>query len=249
MHMNVLIIEDEPMAQSNLIRMLGQYCPDLRVVGTAMSVASAVAWLEDPTRGADILFMDVELADGECFEIFRKVEVRAKVIMTTAYDTYAIKAFEAGSVDYLLKPISPEALQRAVSRCRTRSEMPDMNAVMNSLADPKRYRERLVVKFNDRIVPIPTEDIAYIYSEEKCNYVVTSVSCRYILDASLDVVIEVLDPDKFFKISRSCIIATKGIKSIVKQGGRLRIIPSVDSPVELTVSRSRADDFMAWLER
>lgn len=247
--MTVLIIEDEIMAQNNLMRMLGTYCTDLTVIGTATSVAGAVEWLQNPSHKVDILFMDVELSDGVCFEIFRKVTVNAHVIMTTAYDTYAIKAFEAGSVDYLLKPISPEALQRAVSRCRTRSEMPDMNAVMNSLSDPKRYRERLVVKFNDRIVPVPTEDIAYIYSEEKCNYVVTSASCRYILDTSLDVVVEALDPDKFFKISRSCIIASKGIKSIVKQGGRLRIIPFVDSPVELTVSRSRADDFMAWLER
>lgn len=247
--MTVLIIEDEIMAQSNLMRMLGQYCADLTIVGTATSVSTAVEWLQNPSHKADILFMDVELADGVCFEIFRKVNVDAHVIMTTAYDTYAIKAFEAGSVDYLLKPIAPEALLRAVSRCRTRSEKPDINTVMNILVEPKRYRERLVVKFNDRIVPVPTTDIAYICSEEKCNYVVTSAACRYILDASLDVVAEVLDPDKFFKISRSCIISSKGIKSIVKQSGRLRIIPFVDSPVELTVSRSRVDDFMAWLER
>ncbi|MBO5083524.1 MAG: response regulator transcription factor [Bacteroidaceae bacterium] len=247
--MTVLIIEDEIMAQNNLMRMLGQYCADLTVVGAVTSVASAVEWLQDPSHKADILFMDVELADGVCFEIFRKVDVEGKVIMTTAYDTYAIKAFEAGSVDYLLKPIAPEALQRAVSRCRARSEKPDMVAVMNTLSEPKRYRERLVVKFNDRIVPVPTADIAYICSEEKCNYVVTSAACRYVLDASLDVVAEVLDPEKFFKISRSCIIASNGIKSIVKQSGRLRIVPFVESPVELTVSRSRVDDFMAWLER
>lgn len=246
--MDVLIIEDEIMAQNNLIRMLGQHCTDLTVVGTATSVASAVSWLQDPSNRADILFMDVELADGVCFEIFRKVDVKGQVIMTTAYDTYAIKAFEAGSVDYLLKPIAPEALQRAVSRCRSRSEVPDINAMLKMITEPKRYRERLVVKFNDRIVPVPTADIAYIYSEEKCNYVITSTS-RYILDASLDVVAEVLDPEKFFKISRNCIIASKGIKSIVKQNGRLRIIPFVESSTELTVSRSRVEDFMTWLER
>lgn len=247
--MDVLIIEDEPMAQSNLKRMLGLYCPDLRVVGTATSVASAVAWLGDPSRGADILFMDVELADGECFEIFRKVEVKAKVIMTTAYDSYAIKAFEAGSVDYLLKPIDPAALQRAVARCRARDVAPEVARVMRGMAAPKRYRERLVVKFNDRIVPVPTADIAYICSEEKCNYVVTLAGGRYVLDAALDVVAEVLDPDCFFKISRSCVISSHAIRSIVKQGGRLRIVPVVEAAMELTVSRSRVDDFMAWLER
>ena len=247
--MTALIIEDEIMAQHNLVRMLGQYCVDLTVIGTVTSVASAVEWLQTPSHKPDILFMDVELADGVCFEIFRKVDVNAHVIMTTAYDTYAIKAFEAGSVDYLLKPIAPEALQRAVSRCRTRSATPDMSTMMNTLAGPRRYRERLVVKFNDRMVPVPTADIAYICSEEKCNYVVTSAACRYVLDASLDVVAEVLDPDRFFKISRSCIIASNGIKSIVKHAGRLRIIPFVESPIELTVSRSRVDDFMTWLER
>lgn len=247
--MNVLIVEDEIMAQNSLMRMLRQYCAGLTVVGTVTSVATAVEWLSTPAHKADILFVDVELADGVCFEIFRKVDVDAHIIMTTAYDTYAIKAFEAGSVDYLLKPIVPEALQRAVARCRARSEKPNMDIVMGNLAEPRRYRERLVVKFNDRIVPVPTVDIAYICSEEKCNYVVTSAACRYVLDVSLDVVADVLDPERFFKISRSCIIASNGIKSIVKHNGRLRIIPFVESPIELTVSRSRVDDFMAWLER
>lgn len=247
--MNVLIIEDELMAQKNLVRMLNLHCPDLTVVGTATSVDSAVAWFKMPTHQVDIVFMDVELSDGVCFEIFRKVNIEAHVIMTTAYDSYAIKAFEAGSIDYLLKPIAPEALLRAVERCRKRTERINVTDMMNLIAEPKRYRERLIVKFNDRIVPVPTEEIAYIYSEEKCNYVVTSAACRYILDASLDVVTEVLDPKKFFKISRSCIIASKGIKSIVKQNGRLKIVPFVEASVELSVSRSRADDFMDWLER
>ena len=247
--MTALIIEDEIMAQKNLTRMLRQYCTNIDVVGTTTSVAGTVEWLQDPTHKADILFMDVELADGVCFEIFRKTNIKSKVIMTTAYDTYAIKAFEAGSVDYLLKPIAPEALLRAVSRCYTRTENPDMEATLKAIAEPRRFRERLVVKFNDRMVPVPTADIAYIYSEEKCNYVVTSAAYRYILDASLDVIADVLDPEKFFKISRSCIMASKGIKSIVKQGGRLKIIPFIDTTEELTVSRSRVEDFMTWLER
>ena len=202
--MTALIIEDEIMAQNNLTRMLRQYCTDIEVVGTTTSVAGAVEWLQEPTHRADILFMDVELADGVCFEIFRKTDVKGKVIMTTAYDTYAIKAFEAGSVDYLLKPIAPEALLRAVSRCCTRTDKPNIEATIKTSTEARRYRERLVVKFNDRMVPVPTTDIAYICSEEKCNYVVTSTGCRYILDASLDVVADVLDPEKFFKISRSC---------------------------------------------
>ena len=101
----VLIVEDEIMAQKSLIRVLTQHFPDMQVVGTTTSVKSTVAWLKEPANSADIIFMDVELSDGVCFEIFRQVNVNAKVIMTTAYDSYALKAFEAGSVDYLLKPI------------------------------------------------------------------------------------------------------------------------------------------------
>ena len=116
--MKVFIVEDEMMAQKSLIRTLNQNFPDLTVVGTSTSVTGTVAWLMNPENHADIIFMDVELSDGECFEIFRKITVKAKVIMTTAYDSYAIKAFEAGSVDYLLKPIELSALKRAVARCR-----------------------------------------------------------------------------------------------------------------------------------
>ena len=99
MALKTFIVEDEIMAQKSLIRTLNQNFPDLEIVGTATSVTGAVAWLRDPENHADIIFIDVELSDGECFEIFRQIDIQAKVIMTTAYDSYAIKAFEAGSID------------------------------------------------------------------------------------------------------------------------------------------------------
>ena len=114
----VLIVEDEIMAQKSLIRTLAQNFPDMEVVSTTGSVKGTVEWLNTPGNHADVIFMDVELSDGECFEIFRQTDVTAKVIMTTAYDSYAIKAFEAGSIDYLLKPVDLDSLKRAVARCR-----------------------------------------------------------------------------------------------------------------------------------
>lgn len=111
MIMNVLIVEDELMAQKSLQRVLLQNFPDMDIVGCTTSVKTTVEWLRKPENHADIIFMDVELSDGICFEIFRQTEVKAKVIMTTAYDSYALKAFEAGSVDYLLKPIDPDSLK------------------------------------------------------------------------------------------------------------------------------------------
>lgn len=250
--MRVLIVEDEIMAQNSLIRVLSQNFPDLNVVGTTTSVKGAVSWLKDPENSADIIFMDVELSDGVCFEIFRQVEVKSKVIMTTAYDSYALKAFEAGSIDYLLKPIEITDLKRAVARCRMSGGNFDYEALAKALgmgAAKKDYKEKYIVRFNDRIVPLQTSNIAFVYSEEKNNYLTTFDGERYIIDSSLDVISDELNPSLFFRISRGCIVNTKAIQSIIKQaGGRLLIKSNPPASFEMTVSRSRVDDFLEWLE-
>lgn len=249
----VLIVEDEIMAQKSLIRVLSQHFPDMSVVGTTASVKSTVAWLQDPANTADIIFMDVELSDGVCFEIFRQVEVKAKVIMTTAYDSYALKAFETGSIDYLLKPVDSAALKRAVARCRMSGGQIDVEALMKAVGnqnDKKEYKERFIIRFNDRIIPLQTSNIAFVYSEEKNNYLVTFDNHKYIIDSSLDVISEELNPEEFFRISRSCIVSMKSIRSIIKQaGGRLKVFSEPEPSFEMTVSRSRVDDFLAWLEK
>lgn len=251
--MKVLIVEDEIMAQRSLIRLLSQHFPDMDVVGTTSSVKGTVAWLKEPANSVDVIFMDVELSDGICFEIFRQTEVKAKVIMTTAYDSYALKAFEAGSIDYLLKPVDSAALKRAVARVRMSGGNVDIDALMKIMekakTPQKEYKERYIIRFNDRIIPLNTSEIAYVYSEEKNNYLVTFDEQRYIIDSSLDVISDELNPEKFFRISRSCIVSTKAIRSIVKQTGRLRIMATPDPSFEMTVSRSRVDDFLEWLEK
>lgn len=252
--MKVLIVEDEIMAQKSLIRSLTQNFPEMEIAGTTNSVKSTLSWLQDPSNDVDVIFMDVELSDGECFEIFRQHEVKAKVIMTTAYDSYAIKAFEAGSIDYLLKPIDITSLKRAVARCKMSGGNVDADALLKALGskikERKEYKERYIVRFNDRIVPLQTSNIAYIYSEEKNNYLVTFDEEKYIIDSSLDVIGEELDPEKFFRVSRGCIVSLKAINTIIKQAGsRLKIVSRPESSFEMTVSRSRVDDFLEWLER
>ena len=251
--MKVLIVEDEIMAQKSLTRVLMQNFSDMDIVGYADSIQSTVNWLSDSKNSADVIFMDVELADGVCFEIFRQVDVKAKVIMTTAYDSYAVKAFEAGSIDYLLKPVDSTALKRAVARCRASGGV-DIESLMKALggigAPRKEYKERYIIRINDRIVPLETTNIAYIYSEDKNNYLVTFEGKTYIIDSSLDVIADELNPEQFFRISRSCIIAMKAIGSITKQaGGRLRLTSVPEADFEMTVSRSRVDDFLIWLEK
>lgn len=254
--MNVLIIEDEIMAQKSLTRSLTLNFPDVNIVAYLDSVMGAVGWLRENGNSIDIIFMDVELSDGVCFEIFKQIEIKAKVIMTTAYDSYALKAFEAGSVDYLLKPIEAEPLKRAVARCKMGGGGVDVEVLLRMLEGgqqrkfTKGYKERYIVRFNDRIVPLNVTDIAFIYSEDKNNYLVTFDGQKYIIDSSLDVMNEELNPENFFRISRSSIVSMKSIKSITKQpGGRLRIDTEPAPPYEMTVSRSRVDDFLDWLER
>jgi two-component system, LytTR family, response regulator len=257
--MKVLIIEDEIMARRSLEKLLQMNFSDIEVVGECGSVKEAVQWLQEKPDGADVVFMDVELSDGECFEIFRRVEVRPRVVMTTAYDSYAIKAFEAGSVDYLLKPIDPPALRRAVERCRQASGGSDAAKILCSVAAQRpsqAYKERFLVQFNDQIVPVKADEVAYFYSEDKNNHVVTLSGSVYIMDSTMDSIATELDPERFFRISRGCIIAKDVVGSVTKLlGGRLRIAPKVQlSPnlgaaPDLTVSRSRADEFLSWLER
>lgn len=249
--MKVLIVEDEPMAQANLCRTLLKYYSDIEVVGMTGSVSETVAWLRTPGNDPDVIFMDVELSDGECFEIFRQVDVRAKVVMTTAYDNYAVKAFEVNSIDYLLKPVEKESLDRAVERCRKASANTDVEALLRTVspAPAGEFRQRFMVRLNDKILPVPVSDIAYFISEDKLTWLYTFGESRYIMDQSLDILYSQLDPSRFFRISRNCIISSSAVKSIIKlQGGRLKINPRPEIPAEILVSRSRSEDFLNWME-
>lgn len=256
--MKVLIIEDEMMARRSLEKMLENNFPDIEVVGECASVSESVARLKERPDEADLIFMDVELSDGECFEIFRQVAVKPRVVMTTAYDSYAVKAFEAGSIDYLLKPIDASALKRAVERCRQFSTGDlDVEKILGAISRKDSghgYKERYLVQFNDRIVPVKADEIAFFYSEDKNNHVVTHGGAVYIVDSTMDSLITDLDPERFFRISRSCIFAKDAVECVTKLiGGRLRVTPKVRISTnlgpapDLTVSRSRADDFLAWL--
>lgn len=251
--MKALIVEDEIMASTRLARTLEENFPDVEVAGATDSVAATVEWLESHPA-PDIIFMDVELSDGDCFEIFRQTEVRSKIIMTTAYDSYAIRAFEAGSVDYLLKPISLEALSRAVSRCRERRDSGDIAAVLRSLGGtvesrPPRYKRRWLVRLGDKIIPVDSGDVAYFYSEDKANCLVVADGSRYIVDYTMDSLEHRLDPDQFFRISRGCIVSRHAVKSVTRHlNGRLKLSVDPVCDTELLVSRARVDDFLAWLE-
>ena len=256
-NINAFIIEDEIPAQMNLKRILKQNFEDINIIGVAESISQAVNRLEDNQEDIDIIFMDVELSDGKSFEIFKKVEVLPKVIITTAYDNYAITAFKTNCIDYLLKPISIQELKNAVNKClddinnkkrnNQNSQLKDLEQIFNG--NRKEYKERFAVKIGAKINIINTPDIAYFISENKSSYIITSDSKKYLVDQPLDVIIELLNPKDFFRVSRNCIASITSIASVYKHGstGKLKITLSPQEPEDIFVSRTKTQDFIKWL--
>lgn len=252
--LKVLIVEDEPQARRIMENLLARHFPELSILGSTASVKGTLEWLSVHDGSApehpapDLIFMDVELQDGSCFELFERTDIRAHVIMTTAYDNYAVKAFEVNSLDYLLKPIEAEDLKRAVARAEaSHSDVPTPPPAVSS-----PLRERFLIRLNDRIVPVRTQDIIYLYSEDKNTYIATRDGASYITDESLDTLEGELAPTHFFRISRSCILADNAIGSISKLlGGRMRVVlpDGLRARTDLSVSRARVEGFLAWLER
>ena len=248
--MKALIIEDELLARGHMIHLLEEHFPQVSVVGAVGSVTESVQWLS-LHEAPDVIFMDVELSDGSSFDIFTRMDVPSPVIMTTAYDQYAVHAFEVHAVDYLLKPIGLAQLQRAISRVASGEAVKPSSETVRSIIDQAR-KEKFLIRLNDRIVPVRTSEIAYIYSEDKNNYLVTTAGSCYVLDDSLDTLADSLDPAAFFRVSRSCIISEGAIDSVSRlMGGRMRIAVRRDIPsrTDFTVARARVDGFLTWLEK
>lgn len=252
----ILIVEDEIPAQINLKKLIDKHCANSVIVSTLSSVRSTIKWLEDNPDGADVIFMDVELSDGVCFDIFDKVSVNTQVVITTAYDNYAVKAFRINSTDYLLKPILDSDFVCAWKRCMERIEQsntPSMENLLDAIAKAgnrdKEYKKRFIVKAGEKIIIIPVEDIAYCYSEEKSTYAVNFAGTRRLLDYSLDMVQEMLDPQRFFRVSRSYIVSINAIENISKHlGTRLKLQLNPRTDEDVVVSRSRTSDFLVWLD-
>lgn len=253
--MKVLIVEDEQLAQTNLRNMIQKQFADLEIVGMLSSVKSCVQWLTNPENRTDIIFLDVELSDGMCFDIFESIKTDAKIIITTAYDSYAIKAFRINCIDYLLKPIDPGELHDAVSRCREALSLGrqfDVEALRKALGSERAgsgFKSRFIIRIGDRILILKSSEIAYFYAEDKSTYAVTSEGKRHILDMTLDAVQEAVDPARFFRISRSQIVAVDSIESISRHlNNRLKINLLPKPSFDAFVSRFRINDFLEWIE-
>ena len=257
--MKVLIIEDEELAVKKLRKTLNAVDESAEVVGVADSIRSSVNWLLN-NPSPDLILMDIELCDGQSFEIFDKVEVKSTVIFTTSYDEFALKAFKVNSVDYLLKPVQKEDLHVAIEKYKKlktlykdANESPVFNIEnlvkeLQQKMQGKEYRKRFLVKQAQKLVSIETDQIAYFYSDGRLNFFKTFDNKKFVVDYTMDELEEMLDPEKYFRISRSFYVSINSVDQIHDYfGNRLMLYlkPQVDK--EALVSRERVSDFKRWL--
>ena len=251
--MKVLIIEDEIPAQQILKRLIGKFFPDFTVSGTIDSVDEAVKYLR--THSPDLVFMDVELSDGKCFEIFRHKEISCPVFITTAYADYALDAFKAKCIDYLMKPVEEEDFKKSVDRCLqlcgVTAAHPAAPKTAPSVTAYARtaFKHHFTIKLGSQILVIDVNDIAYFYSNDKSTWIVTRDGKQHMTDESLVSVESEVDPARFYKISRKCIVGISSIYTISKYfNSRLKVTLSPKNIEPVIVPRDRVQSFMEWLE-
>ncbi|MBS1653580.1 MAG: response regulator transcription factor [Bacteroidetes bacterium] len=256
--MKILIVEDEELAVKKLQKTLASIDTSAEVMGVTDSIKGTVEWLEE-NSSPDLILMDIELADGQSFEIFNLTEVKSPVIFTTSYDEFALKAFKVNSVDYLLKPIQKEELEAALNKFRqTRSSkasegkadlsLDNLVKELKQKLQPKEYRKRFLVKHAQKLVSVEIGDIAYFYSDGRLNFFKTTDNKKYVVDYTMDELEEMLDPEKYFRISRSFYVSVSSIDKIDDYFGNRLILglkPTVDK--EALVSRERVSDFKKWM--
>jgi len=245
--LKVVIIEDEKPAARRLQRLLAK--EGLQVNKMLYSVAEATKWFKQHPA-PDLILADIQLSDGLSFAIFQTIPLHSAIIFTTAYDRYAIKAFKLNSIDYLLKPIKQAELHFALHQFRqNKSKEPDIRQLIKRLQPDKIYKRRFTVQYGAHLQSIPTESIAYFYSQDKTTWLVTDAGYEFVYDQSLEALEPLLHPEYFFRVNRQFIISRKSIKDILQYGNsRLKIVLSQKMPQEIIVARQRVKAFKVWLE-
>lgn len=249
--MNVIILEDETRAANHLERLLARVAPTMKIFAKLETVRDAVKFLQTNPE-PELIFSDIQLADGLSFEVYKQVNVKCPIIFTTAYDHYAIEAFQTNGIDYLLKPIEEERLLKAIEKARHFSPglVLEKLLMMNKPADDKTYKSRFMVKVGDKIKSVPVEEILVFYSQEKASFIRTSDSHTYCIDYALDQLEPMLDPEKYFRINRKYIVAIGACTNILAwTNSCLRLkIEGIDDP-DIIVARERVQEFKLWLDK
>lgn len=255
--MKILIIEDELPAQRLMMRFIGELLPQAQIVSALGSVKESVEWLQNNPH-PDIIFMDVQLSDGLCFNILEQVKPDSFIIFTTAYDQYAIKAFKANTIDYLLKPIKKEQIKEAISKVDEQSRLYqkmhiqefDIDGLFSMLQQSKnQYRERFLVSRHDGWYKLNVADIAFFYLDNKATIAMDFSGEKHPLDQNLNQIMESLDPRNFFRTNRQIIVNIEAIQKVEPWfNGKLLVKTKPRHEEKITVVREKATLFRdLWL--
>ncbi|MFM9838107.1 MAG: LytR/AlgR family response regulator transcription factor [Cyclobacteriaceae bacterium] len=254
--MNVLLAEDETLAAERLVKMIGEYDPTIKIVAQPDSVSEVISILKTD-KTIDLMFLDIQLADGKSFEIFDSILSDVPIIFITAYDQYALKAFKHHSIDYLLKPVQAEELHKAIdkfNRLKVKSALSEESIQsLKELIHKKtpEYKQRIVVKAGNKLQFRQAEEVAYFFADGKEAYMVTQKENRkHLIGYTLEELEQLLQPNDFFRISRKFIVRADAIAEVKgTMTTRLEVRLNYNTDQQLTVSRERVSDFKKWLDR
>jgi DNA-binding LytR/AlgR family response regulator len=253
--MKVLIIEDEPQAAQRLETLVKGIEPGVTILDKIDTVKRAVQWMKT-NPSPDLIFMDIQLADGISFQIFEQCEIKSPVIFTTAYDAYALKAFKVNSIDYILKPVDKDELQSAFLKFRnltgnvsgTKVVLENIEQAVQMLT--KKFKTRFVIKVGEHLRTVEVSSILYFFSRDKATFCYTTDNRQLILDFTLEELEEMVDPSQFFRINRKFLVASQSIQDIISYtNSRLRLMVKGSSDNDIIVARERVQEFREWLDR
>lgn len=249
--MRAVIVEDEVVAAQNLERIIASIDDKIVIETVLQSVEESIEWFEE-NEHPDVVFMDIHLADGDSFAIFDETEIRCPIIFTTAYDEYALKAFEVNSIDYILKPINARSLKKALDKLEQiifKDNNSDLvSQIMQSINKTRiNYKKHFLIPFRDKLIPLPVDDIAYIYSENKAAKIICYDGSEHMMDISLDELLRQLDPTKFYRANRQYIVSHGSVLDLsVWFGGKLAVNLNVPTQERIIVSRAKNNEFKEW---
>ena len=252
--MKALIIEDEVLAAQSLQKLITEVAPDTEIIGVMQSIEESVTWFDENPM-PDLAFMDIHLADGSSFAIFERTQITCPVIFTTAYDEYALKAFEVSSIDYLLKPINRNDLTRAMHKFNAlvgekQNNNDAIETLLHHIGLKKNYKSCFLVPERDKLIPLPTANIAYIYIEDKLVKTIALDGHTYYMSQTLDEIMTQLNPDDFFRANRQFIVSRKAIKDMtIWFGNKLSLNLLVEIPEDIIISKAKVAEFKTWFAR
>lgn len=252
--MRVVIVEDEERAANRLKQLLNEVDNSIEVIAEMETVRDVVTF-DWSSSAIELIFLDIHLADGSSFDIFHQISIEVPIIFTTAYDQYALEAFEVNSVDYLLKPIDPNKLKNAIHKWEKWQYKPNnrntanLNSLIEQLSSKKEYTRNLLVAHKHKLLPIPTEEFAIFYIDNSVIKGVTFAGQQYFPEQNLDELESVLDPKIFYRASRQFILHLNCIVGIESYfNSRLLINTNPQISEEILVSKAKAKEFKNWVK-